>query len=42
MKEVLILKGFPDNWCDCVMQDVEGGKVCINVNIEQGRFFSDI
>jgi hypothetical protein len=39
MKEVLVLKGFPGRWCDWVMQAVEGAKVCINVNSEQGRFF---
>jgi hypothetical protein len=34
LKEVMILKGFPNKWMDWVMQSVEGGKVSINVNNE--------
>jgi hypothetical protein len=37
LKEVLVQKGFPRKWIDWIMQTVEGGKVCINVNNEQGE-----
>jgi hypothetical protein len=37
LKEVLVQKGFPRKWIDWIMQTVEGGKVCININNEQGE-----
>jgi hypothetical protein len=39
MREVMVQKDFPRKWIDWVMQSVEGGRVCINVNNEQGKFF---
>jgi hypothetical protein len=38
LKEVLVQKGFPGKRIDWIMKTVEGGKVCINVNNEQGEF----
>jgi hypothetical protein len=38
MKEVLVLKGFPDKWCDWVMQAVEGGYVSMST-VNRGVFW---
>jgi hypothetical protein len=32
-------KGFPGKWISWVMQAVQGGKVCVNVNGERGNYF---
>lgn len=32
LEEVLVGKGFPRQWTDWVMQTVQGGRVCVNVN----------
>jgi hypothetical protein len=39
MKEVLVQKEFLQKWIEWVMQSVEGGKVSIIVNNEQGNYF---
>jgi hypothetical protein len=39
LKEVLLKKEFPLKWIEWVMQAVQGGKVSINVNGEQGLSF---
>jgi hypothetical protein len=39
MKEVLTQKRFPSKWIEWIMQSIEGGKVSINVNNEQGKYF---
>jgi hypothetical protein len=37
--EVLERKGFPDNWVNQTMYDVQGERVCINVNGERTQYF---
>jgi hypothetical protein len=39
MKEVLHQKKNPDEWINWIMQSVEGGKVSVNINNEQGSYF---
>lgn len=39
LKEVLVQKRFPSKWINWVMQTMEGGRVSINVNNEQGSYF---
>lgn len=39
LEEVMKGKGFPDKWIKWVMQTVEGGKVCVNVNRERSPYF---
>ena len=37
--QVLELKGFPDKWCDWVMETMRGGHVGVKVNDEIGPYF---
>lgn len=39
LETVMKGKGFPDKWISWVMQAVQGGKVCVNVNGERGNYF---
>lgn len=39
LEEVMKGKGFPDKWIKWVMQTVEGGKVCVNVNGQRSPYF---
>lgn len=39
LEEVMRGKGFPNQWINWVMQTVEGGKVCVNVNGERSPYF---
>ena len=39
LEEVLIGKGFPPQWISWVMQSVQGGRVCVNVNSQRGQYF---
>ena len=32
-------KGFPPQWISWVMQSVQGGRVCVNVNGQRGQYF---
>ena len=37
--QMLKMKGFPDKWIDWVMETVRGGKVCVKVNENLGKYF---
>lgn len=37
--QMLKLKGFPDCWCDWMMNIMTGGKVCVRVNDRFGPYF---
>ena len=39
LEEVMLGKGLPVEWIGWVMQIVKGGRVCVNVNGHQGRYF---
>lgn len=39
VREVLLKKGFNDQLVNWIMSIVEGGKVCININGENGPYF---
>jgi len=39
LEEVLVGKGFPAKWINWVMQSVQGGRVCVNVNGQRGPYF---
>ena len=39
LEEVLTGKGFPPQWISWVMQSVQGGRVCVNVNSQRGQYF---
>lgn len=39
LEETMRGKGFPDKWIKWVMQTVEGGKVCVNVNGQRSPYF---
>lgn len=39
LEEVTRGKGFPERWIKWVMQTVEGGKVCVNVNGQRSPYF---
>lgn len=39
LKEVLRGKGFPNQWIRWVMQTIEGGKVCVNINGQRSPYF---
>jgi hypothetical protein len=39
LEEVLILKEFPGRWSEWIKQVAQGGRVSIDVNIEQGKYF---
>jgi hypothetical protein len=40
LEQVMRGKGFPPDWNNWVMQTVRGGKVCVNVNGERGKYFN--
>ena len=37
--QMLNLKGFPDKWCDWMMETMRGGHVGIKVNDDIGSYF---
>ena len=37
--QMLKIKGFPDKWIDWVMDTIRGGKVCVKVNENLGKYF---
>jgi len=39
LEKVLVGKGFPAKWINWVMQSVQGGRVCVNVNGLRGPYF---
>ena len=39
LEEVMLGKGLPVEWIGWVMKIVKGGRVCVNVNGHQGRYF---
>lgn len=39
LEEVMKGKGFSDKWIKWVMQTVEGGRVCVNVNGQRSPYF---
>lgn len=39
LEKVMRGKGFPPEWISWVMQNVQGGRVCVNVNGERGGYF---
>ena len=39
LKEVMKGKGLPELWISWVMQIVQGGRVCVNVNGQRGSYF---
>lgn len=40
LEQVMIGKGFPEQWIAWVMSIIKGGKVCVNANGERSNFFS--
>jgi hypothetical protein len=42
MMEVLKRKNFPPKWLEWMKQIIEGGKVGININGNEGHFFNTI
>lgn len=39
LEQIMLGKGFPQQWVDWVMSTVRDGKVCVNVNGERSNFF---
>ena len=39
LEEVMVGKGLPAAWIGWIMQTVQGGKVCVNVNGHRGPYF---
>ena len=39
LEEVMKGKGLPDTWINWVMQTVQGGRVCVNINRQRGGYF---
>jgi len=39
LEEVMKGKGLPDTWINWVMQTVQGGRVCVNINGQRGGYF---
>ena len=39
LEDVMRGKGFPEMWIHWIMQTVQGGHVCVNVNGHRGEYF---
>ena len=39
LEEVMVGKRIPAAWIGWIMQTVQGGKVCVNVNEHRGPYF---
>ena len=39
LKEAMTAKGYPERWIKWVMQTVQGGQVCVNVNGQRSSYF---
>lgn len=39
LEEVLTRKGFCPKWIEWINKEVQGGRVCVDINGERGEFF---